>query len=94
MKAAEFNTLFEEEWCFRKPYLAGDVRGHGWRRLWQRVGVLGHEARVVGGDAAEPVGPRRGHLEEAVWAERHRSQGKKKKNNTQTQQDSLVFIRI
>lgn len=30
------------------------------------VGVLGDEARVVGGDAAEPVCSGRGHLEEAA----------------------------
>ena len=30
------------------------------------VGVLGDEARVVGGDAAEPVRSSRGHLEEAA----------------------------
>lgn len=47
-------------------YLAGDVRGHGRRRLGVGVGVLGHEARVVGGDAAEPMRSCRGHLEDAV----------------------------
>lgn len=30
------------------------------------VGVLRYEARVVGGDAAEPMGACRGHLENAV----------------------------
>ena len=30
------------------------------------VGVLGDEARVVGGDAAEPMCSSRGHLEEAA----------------------------
>lgn len=30
------------------------------------VGVLGDEARVVGGDAAEAMGSCRGHLEETV----------------------------
>lgn len=31
-----------------------------------RVGILGDKARVVGGDAAEPMGSSRGHLQEAV----------------------------
>lgn len=31
-----------------------------------RVGILGDEARVVGGDAAEPMGSSRGHLQETV----------------------------
>lgn len=47
-------------------YLAGDVRGHGWWRLWVSVGILGDKTRVMGGDAAEPMGSCRGHLEKAV----------------------------
>lgn len=31
-----------------------------------RVGILGDKARVVGGDAAEPMGSSRGHLQETV----------------------------
>lgn len=55
-------------------YLAGDVRGH-WRRwLRQCVGILRHEARVMGGDAAEPMRSCRGHLEETVEVESHHSQ--------------------
>lgn len=50
-------------------YLAGDVRGHGRRRLGVSVGILGDEARVVGGDAAEPMGSSRGHLKETVGEE-------------------------
>lgn len=37
-------------------YLAGDVRGHGWRGFGVDVGILRDEARVVGGDTAEAVG--------------------------------------
>lgn len=47
-------------------YLAGDVRGHGWWRLRVGVGILGHEAWVMGGDAAESMSSCRGHLEETV----------------------------
>lgn len=50
-------------------YLAGDVRGHGRRWLGVGVGILGDEARVVGGDAAEPMGSSRGHLQETVGEE-------------------------
>lgn len=34
-----------------------------------RVGILGDKARVVGGDAAEPMGSSRGHLQETVRRE-------------------------
>lgn len=47
-------------------YLAGDVRGHGGRWLGVCVGILGDKARVVGRDAAEPMGSGRGHLQETV----------------------------
>lgn len=50
----------------RDFYLAGDVRGHGGRWFGVRVGVLGDKARVVRGDAAEPMGSGRGHLQETV----------------------------
>lgn len=30
------------------------------------IGILGDEARVVGGDTTEPMGSCRGHLEETV----------------------------
>lgn len=35
------------------------------------VGVLGNKARVVGGDAAEPMGSCRGHLKKAVDRKSH-----------------------
>lgn len=40
---------------FRHLYLASDVRGHGRGRLGVDISILGHEARIVGGDAAESV---------------------------------------
>lgn len=42
--------------CVRHLYLASDVRGHGRGGLGVDVCILGHEARIVGGDAAEAVG--------------------------------------
>lgn len=53
-------------------YLACDIRGHGWWRLWMGVGVLGDKARVMGGDAAQPMGSWGGHLEETVDRKSHR----------------------
>lgn len=50
----------------KDSYLAGDIRGHGWRRLRMGVGILWDEARVVGGDAAEPMSSRWGHLKQTV----------------------------
>lgn len=39
----------------RHLYLARDVRGHGRGRLGIDVCILGHEARIMGGDTAEAV---------------------------------------
>lgn len=48
-------------------YLASDVWGHGWRRLGVDVRILGHKARIVGGDAAEPVGCYAPWWQRLVW---------------------------
>lgn len=56
-------SKIKRDFLGRDRYLAGDVGGHGRRGLGVGVGILGDEARVVGGDAAESVGARRGHLE-------------------------------
>lgn len=42
--------------CVRHLYLASDVWGHGRGGLGVDVCILGHKARIVGGDAAEAVG--------------------------------------
>lgn len=42
--------------CTRISYLTGDVRGHWRGRLGIDVSILGHEARIVGGNTAEAVG--------------------------------------
>lgn len=68
---AVYNLVFspwsnDEFLQFGNFYLAGDVRGHGRRWLGVRVCILGDKARVVGGDAAEPMGSCRGHLQETV----------------------------
>lgn len=48
-------------------YLASDVWGHGWGRLGIDVCILGHKARIVGGDAAEAVGCNAAWWWRLVW---------------------------
>lgn len=41
--------------CVRHLYLASDVRRHGRRGLRVDICILGHKARIVGGDTAETM---------------------------------------
>ena len=65
IKAGPGPRVWRPSWGQGHPYLVGGLRRHGGRRLGLE-GVLGDEARVVGGHAGQPHGRLLGQAGAAV----------------------------